>query len=73
MFINPETDKVDPLKTHGGKRANSGGGSGGRRIGAGRKKGTKNAKTIIKEEAMKEVAQKNALKKETIEFIIIYH
>jgi hypothetical protein len=69
--VDPETNKVDPSKTNGGKRAGSGAkkGSGGRRVGAGRPKGTKNVKTILKEEAMKEEAKKNALKKELYDML----
>jgi len=69
MVVNPETNKVDPTKTHGGKREGSGGGSGGPRPGSGRPKGRKNVKTILKEEAKKEVAQKNALKKELYDML----
>lgn len=64
-----EEDKIDPSKTHGGRRANAGpkkGGSGGKRIGAGRKRGTKNVKTLFKEEAIREEEAKNRLKMEIL-------
>lgn len=52
----------------GGRRPGSGAkkGSGGYRPGSGRKKGAKNIKTILKEEAAKELAEKALLKQEII-------
>lgn len=59
-------EKVDPNKTKG-QGTGPKPGSGGRRVGAGRKKGTKNAKTVAKEEAVKHLAQQKMLKDQIIE------
>lgn len=63
-----QLDKVNPNTVNGGKRAGSGAkkGSGGYRPGSGRKKGIKNVKTILKEEAAKELAEKALLKQEIL-------
>lgn len=55
-------EKKDPKERRGGARKN--GGSGGFRPGAGRKKGSKNAKTLAREEAVAELAEAKLLKKE---------
>jgi hypothetical protein len=62
-------EKVDPNTQCVGtdrKNAKNKPGPGGKRVGAGRKKGQKNLKTVLKEEAAKEIAEKNMLKAEII-------
>lgn len=63
-----QLDKKNPDTEVGGKRVGAGApkGSGGYRPGSGRKKGQKNVKTILKEEAAKELAEKALLKADII-------
>lgn len=60
--VDPNTQCIGTDRTNAKHKP----GPGGKRVGAGRKKGQKNLKTILKDEAAKEIAEKNMLKAEII-------
>lgn len=70
-LIVDQIEKKDVNKRRGGKRPNSGGGSGGYRPGGGRPKGSRNVKNILKDEALKELQDKYVLKQRVLDAIPI--